>query len=138
MALRLFDYECPKHGYFEEFADDKFCYVACPTCGKMSPKRPSIGRVNVANEDVQHVRESAAVLLDGTSRFSDKPHERALAEKPTRSNLMQYLKAEKLRYAENEGGAPPRYRKPPEPDRKQIVESILAKRQEDRRLEVHS
>lgn len=138
MAIRLFDYECPRCGLFEDFADDKFCSLKCPRCGKMSPKRPSIGRVNVANEDVQHVRESAAVLLDGSSRYSSKPHERELANKPTRSSLMRYLKAEKLRYAECEGGAPPRYRKPPEPDRKQIVESILAKRQKDKRLEVRS
>lgn len=138
MAIRLFDFECPKHGVFEEFADVTFWFVLCPRCGKKSTKRPSIGRVNVTNEDAQHIRESAHALLDETSRFSTKAHERALAENPTRSNLQRYLKAEGLRYAENEGGAPPRYRKPPEPDRKKLVNELLAKRQKDRRLEVRA
>lgn len=138
MPIRLFDFECPKHGMFEDYIDVAFCFAPCPTCGKMSPKRPSIGRVNIVNEDVGHVRESAQALLDETSRFSSKPHERALAEKPTRSNLKRYMKAEGLRYAENEGGAPPRYRKPPEPDKGKLVNELLAKRQKDRRLEVRT
>lgn len=138
--MPLYDFECSKHGYFEDFlsSDTKFWFAPCPKCGKMAPKRPSIGRVNVVNEDAPHIRESANALLDETSRFSNKVHERALAENPTRTNLKRYLKAEGLRYAENEGGAPPRFRKPPDPDQKKIVNELLAKRQKDRRLEVRT
>lgn len=139
MSLALFDFECPKHGVFEEFADRNFWFVPCPKCGKKSKKLISIGRINLANEDATHIRESADALLDReTARFSDKPHVRALAESPTRSNLKAYLKAEGLRYAENEKGAPPTYKRKPDPDRKQIVNSIMEMRRKRNRLEVRT
>jgi hypothetical protein len=105
----------------------------------MSRKLISACRVNIANEDALHIRQSAEALLDReTAHLSDKPHVRALAAKPTRTNLKAYLKAEGLRYAENEGGAPPVYRKPPPVDEKKLAEKVMQARIKDRRLEVRS
>lgn len=139
MAIRLFDFECPRHGLFEALVDAEKKRVLCPRCGRISSKRPSIGRVNVLNEDAPHIRESARALLDPeTAHLSDKEHVRALAKNPTRSNLYRYLKAEGLRYAENEGGAPPRYRKPPDPDAGNIAAELLARKKKRDALEVRS
>lgn len=139
MAIRLFDYECPRHGLFESFGDSENKSVLCPRCGRISSKRPSIGRVNVANEDASHIRESAKALLDPeTAHLSDKEHVRALAANPTRTNLQRYLKAENLRYVENEGGGPPRYRKPQEPDAGRITDELLRKKRKRDALEVRS
>jgi|LSQX01.2.fsa_nt_gb hypothetical protein len=139
MAIRLFDFECPKHGLFEDFQDAEINRIPCPVCGKVSMKRPSIGRVNVVNEDAPHIRESAQALLDPeTAHLSDKPHVRALAKNPTRSNLQRYMKAEGLRYVENEGGGPPRYRKPPDPDMSDVAGEILKKRRKRYVPEVRS
>lgn len=139
MAIRLFDFECPKHGLFEAFEDAEKTMVPCPICCKMSRKRPSIGRVNVSNEYAAHIRDSARALLDPeTAHLSDKEHVRALAKCPTRSNLYRYLKAEGLRYAENEGGAPPRYRKPQEPGAGEVAADLLARKKKRDALEVRS
>jgi putative FmdB family regulatory protein len=137
--MPLYDFSCPRHGTFEEFADHKKWFEKCPTCGKKSHRLLSVGRINVANEDATHIRESANVLLDKESaRFSDKAHVRALAEKPTRTNLNTYLKAEGLRYAENEKGAPPIYRKTAETDTKALVNEVYQKKRNRDRLEVRS
>jgi putative FmdB family regulatory protein len=135
--MPLYDFECPTHGTFEEFTDSKIRLIPCPICGKRSHKLISACRINIANDDAPHIRESADALLDKeTARFSDKPHVRALAERPTRSNLNTFLKAEGLRYAENEGGAPPRYRKPEETNVKALVDEVYQKKRKRDRLEV--
>lgn len=139
--MPLYDFKCPKHGLFEEFlsSSETFSFVNCPKCGIMSPKQPCVCKVNIANEDAPHIRESANALLDmETAHLSDKAHVRELAAHPTRSNLKRFLKAEGLRYAENEGGAPPRYRKPEEPDRTKIIKEVIEKKRKRERLEVRS
>ena len=137
--MPLYDFECPKHGKYEDFCDSNISLHYCPKCGKRSHKLLSIGRINVSNEDAPHIRESANALIDKeTARFSDDPHTRALAEKPTRSNLNAYLKANKLRYAENEGGAPPRYRPPAPVDTKALVNEVYQKKRKRDRLEVRT
>lgn len=138
--MPLYDYECPKHGVFEEFASTcSKSLIKCPRCGKISRKLISACRINVANEDAFHIRQSAEALLDKeTAHLSEKPHVRALAEKPTRSNLKAYMKAEGIRYAENEKGAPPVYKKPPPVDEKRIADKVMQARQRDKRLEVRS
>lgn len=137
MSLALFDFECPDHGVFEEFCDRNFWFVDCPKCGKKSHKLLSIGRINCSNDDAPHIREAANVLLDKeTAHLSDKPHVRALALRPTRSNLNAYLKAEGLRYAENERGGPPVYKRPEPVDTKAIAKDLYEKKRKRDRLEV--
>jgi hypothetical protein len=139
MSLALFDFECPEHGIFEELIDRRFWLEKCPKCGKMCHKIISACKINVANDDAQHIRESANALIDKeTARFSEDPVTKALAEKPTRSNLNAYLKANKIRHVENEGGAPPRYRKPPEPDKKVLIKELYEKKRKRDRLEVRT
>jgi hypothetical protein len=139
MSFALFDFECSDHGIFESLRERKFWFAKCPVCGKRSHKIISAPRINLANEDAPHIREAADVLIDKeTARFSDDPHVRALAEKPTRSNLNSYLKAKNIRYVENEGGAPPRYRKPEGPDRKALVKELFEKKRKRDRLEVRT
>jgi hypothetical protein len=139
MGLALFDFECPEHGIFESLIDRKFWLEKCPVCGKMCHKIISACKINVANDDATHIREAANALIDRESaRVSADPLTRALAEKPTRSNLNAYLKANKLRYAENEGGAPPRFKKPAPVDVKAIAGEMWKKKQKRDRLEVHT
>jgi hypothetical protein len=139
MGLALFDFECPKHGIFESLIDRKFWLVECPVCGKMCQKIISACRINTANDDAQHIREAANALIDrDTARFSDDPVTKALAEKPTRSNLNAYLKDKKIRYAENEGGAPPRFKKPEPVNVKEIAKDMFHRKQKRDRLEVHT
>ena len=139
MSLALFDFECPEHGIFESLIDRKFWLEKCPVCGKMCHKIISACKINVANDDAQHIRESANALIDReTARFSDDPITKALAEKPTRSNLNAYLKDKKIRYAENEGGAPPRFKKPEPVDTKSIAKEMWQKKQKRDRLEVRT
>jgi putative FmdB family regulatory protein len=139
--MPLYDYECPEHGEFEEFKGLNNVLIPCPICGKQSKRLVTIGRlgVSLANEDAKHIRESAAALLDiNTAKTSDKTHVRNLALNPTRTNLKRYLKAEKIRYAEPERGAPPVYKRPPEPDTRKITEQMAKNLQERRRIEVNS
>jgi predicted DsbA family dithiol-disulfide isomerase len=105
----------------------------CPWCWNESKRIIAIGRVNTANDDAVHIREAAKALLDpDTARKSDKPHVRELAERPTRANLNRYLKAEGLRYAENEKGGPPVYKRPEKVDmtkaKKEVYESFRKSR----------
>ena len=139
--MPLYDFKCKKHGAFEDFlsSDTKFWFAPCPKCGKMSPKLPCACKVNVANEDAPHIREAANMLLDKESaHLSDDPKTRALAANPTRSNLNAYMKDKKIRYAENEGGAPPRFRKPEPVDKKALVNELYQKKRQRDRLEVRS
>jgi hypothetical protein len=126
---------------FEEFlsSSETFSFVKCPKCGIMSLKQVCVCKVNVLNEDAPHIRESVNALLDmETAHLSDKAHVRELAAHPTRSNLKRYLKAEGLRYAENEGGAPPRYKRPEAPDTSKIVKELIEKKRKRDGLEVRS
>jgi hypothetical protein len=137
MAFALFDFECSEHGVFESLIDRSFRFAPCPKCGKKSHKIISVCKVNVANDDAQHIRETANVLIDrDTVRFSDDPVAKALAERPTRSNLNAYLRAKKIRRVENEGGAPPRFRKPPPVDIKAITNELWKKKRKRDLLEV--
>lgn len=117
----LADFQCTyrKCGRIEEdlFIESGQWYKQCPACRNLSKRIPSIGRINTVNDDASHIRDAARHLLDpDTAHLSDKVHVRELATNPTRSNLNRFLRAEKIRYAENEGGAPPRYKRPPKPD----------------------
>lgn len=129
------DFECTnkqcKKQEPDVFIENHVWYKRCPYCGHDAKRIITLGSVNTANEDAPHIRESARALLDpDTARHSDKPHVRALAENPTRSNLNRYLKAEGIRRAENEGGAPPRYRAPEKPDKEQIRKEVYEKYRE--------
>jgi hypothetical protein len=114
-------------------------YKTCPICGYESKRIPSIGRVNMANDDAVYIREAAKVLLDpDTARNSDKRHVRELAENPTRSNLNRYLKTEGLRYAENEKGAPPIYQRPAKVDMTKAKQEAYESYKKDRALTVNA
>jgi len=114
-------------------------YKTCRHCGHDAKRIITIGRVNMANEDAQHIREAAKTLLDPeTARHSDKPHVRDLAESPTRSNLQRYLKAEGLRYAENEKGAPPLYRKPEPINREKLRREVLDGYRKERSISIET
>ena len=135
----IYDYACKKCGIFESIERISDTWTNCPTCGKYSNRIISMGKsaVNTANEDALHVRQSAAALLNKETAAKDpRPHVRDLANHPTRTNLKRYLKAEGLRYAENEGGAPPRYRKPEGRDRGQIAKELYEKHRERNAIEV--
>jgi len=135
--MPIYDYECKKCGVFESIERINDTWTSCPTCGKNSKRIISMGGVNIVNEDVLHVRQSAEALLDKESAARDpRPHARDLAKNPTRSNLKRYLKAEGLRYAENEGGAPPRYRRPEGPDSKAITNDLYKKHREREAIEI--
>ena len=137
--MPVYDYSCRKCGIFEQLAKVNEVWASCPSCGKNSKRIISIGKsaVNMANEDVLHVRQSADILLNKETAANDpRPHARALANNPTRTNLKNYLKAEGLRYAENEGGAPPRYRKPEGRDREAITGELYQKHRERSAIEV--
>jgi|GEM_PF-1925353 len=121
------DFECPKCGKIrEEIVHSAVWQGTCPECHCLTKRIITLGGVNCANEDARHIREAARTLLDPeTARHSDKAHVRDLAENPTRSNLKRYLKAEGLRYAENERGAPPLFRKPEPINREKLRKEVL-------------
>ena len=106
------DFECTECGKVaEDIIDSSVWEGTCPECGGKTKRIMTLGGVNCANEDAPHIRESAATLLDmETARHSDKPHIWDLAENPTRTNLNRYMKAEGIRYMENEKGGPPVFR----------------------------
>lgn len=120
------DFECTKCGKTtEDIVDSSVWEGTCPECGGKTKRIMTLGGVNCANEDAKHIRESAAALLDmETARRSEKPHVRELAENPTRSNLNRYLKAEGIRYAENEKGAPPLFRNREPVNRERIRKEV--------------
>jgi len=139
--MPIYDYNCKKCGEFESIERISDTWTICPTCGKRAKRIISLGgtAVNMTNEDALHVRQSAEILLNKETAPTDpRPHVRDLANNPTRSNLKRYLKVEGLRYAENEGGAPPRYRKPEGRDRGAITKELLEKHRARTAIEVRS
>jgi len=120
------DFECMKCGHIhEDIIDSSVWEGTCPKCGGKTKRIMTLGGVNCANEDAKHIRDSASSLLDmETARYSDKPHVRELAENPTRSNLNRYLKAEGIRYAENEKGAPPIFQRRQPIDRDRLRKEV--------------
>lgn len=119
--------------------DSYIWYRRCPYCGHDAKRIITLGSVNCANEDAQHIRESAAALLDmETARHSKDPIERALAESPSRSNLNAYLRHKNLRYVENEKGGPPVYRKKPDPDMSRVQREVMERYRDRNRLEVRT
>jgi len=137
------DFECQnrKCRNVEEDAliESHVWYKRCPKCGYDSKRIPSIGRINTANDDAVHIRDAAKTLLDpDTARNSDKPHVRALAENPTRSNLNRYLKKEGLRYMENEKGAPPVYKRPEKVDMTKAKREVLDAYKNDHAIQVNT
>ena len=111
----------------------------CPACGAESKRIIAIGRINTANDDAVHIREAAKALLDpDTARKSDKPHIRELAENPTRSNLNRYMKAEGIRYAENEKGGPPVYKRPAKVDMTKAKKEAYESYRKANALTVHA
>ena len=122
----LADFECTKCGsVIEDIIDSSIWEGTCSECHGRTMRLPGIGRVNTVNDDAPHIRDSAKHLLDpDTAHLSDKAHVRDLALNPTRTNLNRFMKAEKIRYVENEGGAPPVYKRPEKPDTSKLREAM--------------
>jgi hypothetical protein len=135
MSIKVFDYECDSCGRIvEHIIDLEREGVKSCRCGGVMKRIISFGRPSV-NET--WTRDSAAALLDmEIARRSSDPIERALALTPNRENLQRYMKAKNLRFAENEKGAPPVYRRPEEPDLNKIVDKLYNKHRERNRIEL--
>jgi len=98
----------------------------------------SVSGVYTGNQDGSYAKESAAALLDmDAAKRSPDPLERELATNPNREHLRKYMRAKGLRHAENEGGAPPTYRKPPERDLRDIADLLWRRHQGRQRIEVN-
>lgn len=134
------DFECTKCGAVtEDIIDSSVWEGTCPECRGRTKRLIGIGAVNTVNDDAPHIRESARTLLDpDTARHSDKAHVRDLALNPTRANLKRYMNVEKIRYVENEKGAPPAFTRPPKPDRTQQKEAAYEALRKSRAIEVTS
>lgn len=137
--MPIYDYECRDCGRFEAITTVDDTRILCPTCKKKAKRIISLGRnaVNMSNEDALHIRQSADILLDKERAAKDpRAHVRDLANNPNRTNLKKYLKAEGLRYVENEGGAPPRYRRPEGRDSGSITSELYQKHRERSKVEI--
>lgn len=139
----IVDFECQNEecGKIEMDAliDSSEWERTCPWCGAKSKRIIAIGRINTANDDAPHIRESAKALLDpDTAIHSDKAHVRELARDPTRANLIRYLKAEGLRYAENERGAPPVYKPKPPVDTTKAKKEAYEQYRKDKAITVNT
>jgi len=133
----LVDFSCRRCGVYERIVDAGTWTDKCPTCGRKTKRIFSVSRVYLGNQDGSYAAESAAALLDmDIARRSADPLERNLATNPNRENLQKYLKAKGLRHAENEKGAPPVYRRPPDPDLKSIADALMRRHQERKRIEI--
>ena len=135
MSLKLFDYECDNCGTIVErlVETDNEIRKRCH-CGCMPKRIISFGRS--ATSDTW-TRDSANALLDmEVARKSKDPVERELAVNPNRENLERYMRARGLRFAENEKGAPPVYRRPPEPDLKEVADKLYKQHRERTRIEL--
>jgi putative FmdB family regulatory protein len=134
----LADFECTKCGNITE----EICHSGkkksnCPECGKVSKRIISQGRVYAANEDSPGARDSIRHILDmEVAVKSSDPVERAAARNPNRSNLKALMKSKNLRYAENEKGAPPVYKKPEPHSREQILKEVWDKHRARKSLSI--
>jgi len=139
MSLRLYDYECRHCGKIKEILtdSDETDIIPC-LCGGNAHRIISAPGVHLGNQDAKWIRESAAALIDREVALKSKdPLERKLATNPDRASVKAYMKQKGLRYYENEKGAPPVYKKPPEIDTRSIGEAVYKKfRKEHRRIEV--
>ena len=134
----LVDMECRKCGRIVEelieTGDDPG--ILC-ICGGDYKRIFTMGGIYVGNQDGSYARDSAAALLDmDTAHKSPDPLARELSANPNRENLRRYMKAHNLRHAENEKGAPPVYRKPPERDLRDITDLLYRRHRERNRIEI--
>lgn len=136
----LVDFECanPTCGtIFEELAAPAQEFMFCPACGSRAKRIISVSGAYLGNQDAKWIRESAEALVDKEAAVHSKdPLERQLATNPTREAVRAYMQQKGLRYFENQGGAPPRWKRPKEPDTSGRTERMWRKLQEMRRMEV--
>lgn len=134
----LRDFECPSGHITELFCHDKQKKTKCPVCGKKAHKIITQGKSNLqADEGAAWIKESADALLDReTAHLSDKPHVRALAQEANRTNLRNYMKAEGIRHAENEGGGPPVYRRPERRSTEETARILYERHRERKALNI--
>lgn len=134
----LSDFECSWCGnVHEELIEWDDTQAVCPKCHAASDRIITLGGVYTGNQDGSYARDSAAALLDmDTAHKSPDPLARALAANPNRENLKAYMKAHNLRHAENEKGAPPVYRKPPDRDLRDVADLLYRRHRERQRIEI--
>lgn len=134
----LADFQCKACGVHERIVDSGMWHDKCPTCGRKTKRIMSVSGVYTGNQDGSYAKESAAALLDmDAAKRSPDPLERELAANPNREHLRKYMRAKSLRHAENEGGAPPTYRKPPGRDLRDIADLLWRRHQGRQRIEVN-
>jgi putative FmdB family regulatory protein len=135
MALRIYDYECRSCGIFEDFGDSEKTSKACPGCGQKAKRIVSIGNsaAYLGNQDAPWIRS----VLDVVDKESTKPHVRAFIENPNRENYKRWMKGEGIRPVDyTVHGGPPVREKPPEPDRKAMVDYLYKRHRERKTIEV--
>lgn len=136
--MRIYDYECPACGIYEDFGDPEADRVKiCDRCGAEAQRIISIGNsAYLGNQDAPWIRS----VLDVVDRESKKPHVRAFIENPTRENYKKWMKGEGIRPVDyTEHGGPPVYRKPePSVDTKKMARELFEKHRARKAIEVRS
>ena len=98
--MPLYDYECSRCGYIEEFmADsDDFNVQCCPQCSHGMVRIVSLGRGNSMPVDCDWIADAREVVNKNPK--SQKPEDREFLKFPSRQNYKNWMKANGLRHLE--------------------------------------
>jgi len=134
--MPIYDRECQLcHHMAESIESVNEAYITrCPRCGKGGMLRiiSSSGQYT-ANQDAPWIKS----VLEVVDRKSPAPHVQEFLKHPTRSNYKQWMKKEGIRPADHsDAGAPPVYRRPPDPDLSRIQKEVWEKHRERKRIEI--
>jgi len=131
----LADFECSKcNTVTEHYVDAQQKTVKCK-CGGKAKKIISLPGVYVNSENPNWIRS----VLDVVDKEDKRHHVQEFLKHPTRENYKRWMKEEKIRPVDwTVHGAPPTYRKPPEPDVDKIAGQLYQRLRERQRLELHA
>lgn len=133
MSAILADFQCRRGHVFEALVDHGK-KPKCPECGANTRRVYSVSKAYLGNQDCNHVRSAADVLIDKDDRSREATE---LKAHPTRDNLEKFCKIRKLaRMDYTEHGGPPVWHRPPEPDLSNVRAEVARRHFERKRIEV--
>jgi len=133
--IRLYDFECPKCGVYEDFADPEEKVKFCHKCHSTAKRIISFGdSAYLGNQSPAWMKS----VLDVVDKENKAPHVQAFVKNPTRENYKAWMRGEGIRPADHtEGGGPPTYKRP-ERDERKIVDELYRRHRERKSISLSS
>ncbi len=130
----LVDFSCNHCGnVYETLIEPDIWVGICSSCGQDARRIITSGGVS-GNQEVPVWLKSTLEVVDKTDK---RPHVQEFVKNPTRENYKKWMKTEGIKPAAyTEHGAPPVYKRPPEPDLNVIAKNLYEQHRNRKRIEV--